>query len=128
MWVYPHFWYASDDEAEEEENWAETERRLFEQADRIDAAAARLRAGAPGRPDVFFVGFAGVAEQKVFAEELKLSEQRRHANATPPRDARCCSSTIGATATAGRSPPCTGCDARSSGRASAWTATRTCCS
>ncbi len=74
-WVYPHFWYAAEDESEDEGTWAEAERRLFEQADRIDAAAARLREGAPGRPDVFFVGFAGVAEQKVFAEELKLSEQ-----------------------------------------------------
>jgi hypothetical protein len=73
-WVYPHFWYAADDESEDGGTWADSERRLFEQADRIDAAAARLRDGAVGRPDVFFVGFAGVAEQKVFAEELKLSE------------------------------------------------------
>jgi hypothetical protein len=75
-WVYPHLWYASDDEEEDgDEAWADAERLLFEQADRIDAAAGRLAAGRPGLADVFFLGFAGVGEQKVFAEELRLSER-----------------------------------------------------
>jgi hypothetical protein len=75
-WAYPHLWYASDDEEEDgDEAWADAERLLFEQADRIDAAAGRLAAGRPGRADVFFLGFAGVGEQKVFAEELRLSER-----------------------------------------------------
>ncbi len=71
----PNMWYASQDDDEDQTRWAETERLLFEQADRIDGAAANLRAGEPGRPDVFFLGFAGVGEQKVFAEEIKLSER-----------------------------------------------------
>jgi hypothetical protein len=74
-WVHPHFWYADRDDDDREEPWAETERLLFAQPDRIDAAAARMAEARPHRPDVFFVGFAGVAEQKVFAEELKLTER-----------------------------------------------------
>lgn len=75
-WIYPHFWFAADaDEEEESGSRVEMERLLFEQADRIDAAAARMSAGTVDRPDVFFVGFAGVGEQKVFAEEIKLSER-----------------------------------------------------
>lgn len=74
VWVDPHVWYAYPDD--EESLWAhpeERERLFFEQADRIDAAVADLRAGEPGRPDVFFLGFAGVAEEKVFAEEIQLA-------------------------------------------------------
>lgn len=74
-WVYPHVWYAAREDGEESRPWRETERLLFEQADRIDAAAARLRPPDAHRPDVFFLGFAGVGEQKVFAEEVKLSER-----------------------------------------------------
>ena len=73
-YVYAHFWYA-DTEDDDSRGWSSTERLLFEQPDRIDAAASRLRAGEPGRPNVFFLGFAGVGEQKVFAEEAKLAER-----------------------------------------------------
>jgi hypothetical protein len=75
-WVYPHLWYGADDEEEAtEEDDSPDERLVLEQAERIDAAAARVASGRPHRPDVFFLGFAGVGEQKVFAEELKLSEK-----------------------------------------------------
>ena len=74
-WIEPHLWYAAEsDEEEDGDDSADDERLLFEQADRIDDAAAACGPGRPGRPDVFFLGFAGVAEQKVFAEEVKLSE------------------------------------------------------
>jgi hypothetical protein len=74
VWVHAHLWYATREEKGEADDFPKTETLLFEQADRIDAAAARLARGRPGRPDVFFLGFAGVGEQKVFAEEVKLSE------------------------------------------------------
>jgi hypothetical protein len=52
---------------------------LFDQRDQIDEAVDRMSAGAVGHasanPAVFFVGFAGVAEQRVFAEEIKLAAQ-----------------------------------------------------
>jgi len=71
-WVHPRLWYPDTDD--ETSGWKDSERLLFEQPDRIDAAAARLRPGDPDRPSVFFVGFAGTGGQKVFAEEAKLAE------------------------------------------------------
>lgn len=47
---------------------------LFDQRDRLDAALEAVAdSGGSARPSVFFVGFAGVASQKVFAEEIKLA-------------------------------------------------------
>lgn len=46
---------------------------LFDQRDQIDEAVDRMSVGASAGPAVFFVGFAGVAEQRVFAEEIKLA-------------------------------------------------------
>jgi hypothetical protein len=71
-WVHPSFWYDAYD-GEDADPLAD-ETLLFEQAGRIEEAAAHVAAGRPGRPDVFFLGFAGYGEQKVFAEELKLTE------------------------------------------------------
>jgi hypothetical protein len=73
-YVNPDLWYADtgDDEAG---GWTDSERLLFEQPDRVDAAAARVRPGDPDRPSVFFLGFAGTGEQRVFAEETKLAQR-----------------------------------------------------
>lgn len=73
-WVQSSFWYNAYDDADERGDPVADETLLFEQAARIDDAAARVAPGRPGRPDVFFMGFAGYGEQKVFAEELKLTE------------------------------------------------------
>ena len=48
---------------------------LFDQQRRIDAALGRVAAGDGSKPSVFFVGFAGVAAQKVFAEEINLASR-----------------------------------------------------
>lgn len=42
----------------------------------IDAQIARMPADASGQSRVFFVGFAGFGEERVFAEEIKLAAQR----------------------------------------------------
>ena len=73
-WVHPRLWYPDTGEGGRS-GWKDSERLLFEQPDRVDAAAARLRSGDPDRPSVFFVGFAGTGEQKVFAEETMLAER-----------------------------------------------------
>ncbi len=49
------------------------EQLLFDQQARLDEALDAVVPSDPGRPSVFFVGFAGVASQKVFAEEIKLA-------------------------------------------------------
>jgi hypothetical protein len=46
---------------------------LFDQRDQIDEVIDHMTPGTGAGPHVFFVGFAGVAEQHVFAEEIKLA-------------------------------------------------------
>jgi len=75
----PTFWYAGDANEEPEpsgkDSSAVAESLLFDQAHRIDMAIESIRRPASVDSAVFFVGFAGVGEQKVFAEEIKLAAQ-----------------------------------------------------
>jgi hypothetical protein len=64
---------ASDDQQAGDMPPSVAESLLFDQRDQIDEAVERMSAGASTNPAVFFVGFAGVAEQRVFAEEIKLA-------------------------------------------------------
>ena len=52
------------------------ERLLYAQPARLDAALARLEPRVPGRPNLFFLGFAGYGEQRVFAEEIRFASQQ----------------------------------------------------
>ena len=54
---------------------AQKETTLFEQADRIDAALDSIHRGASPAPQAFFVGFAGVGAEKVFAQEIGLASR-----------------------------------------------------
>jgi hypothetical protein len=51
------------------------ESALFEQADRIDDALEPIQRVDSGNSEAFFLGFAGVGEQKVFAQEIGLAER-----------------------------------------------------
>ncbi len=42
----------------------------------IDAAVARIAAGSAPGAQVYFLGFAGFGDERVFAEEIALAEQR----------------------------------------------------
>jgi hypothetical protein len=80
QYLTPQLWYPPDEAADAQTdaaqpattNWREMEPLLFEQAARIDNAVDAIE-----RPDVpaaaFFVGFAGVGEQRVFAREISLA-------------------------------------------------------
>ena len=46
---------------------------LFDERAQIDAAVDAMSPGLGNTPAVYFVGFAGVAEEHVFAEEIKLA-------------------------------------------------------
>jgi hypothetical protein len=46
---------------------------LFDQRRQIDEAVDAMTSNERNAPAVFFVGFAGVADQRVFAEEIKLA-------------------------------------------------------
>ncbi len=55
-----------------------SEALLYAQAERIAAALDTVKvSGAPG-PNLFFVGFAGYGDQRVFAQEIALAQQRIH--------------------------------------------------
>jgi len=54
---------------------AERETALFEQADRIDAALESVQRGHAANSEAFFLGFAGVGDEKVFAQEIGLASR-----------------------------------------------------
>jgi hypothetical protein len=53
----------------------DAESLLFEQADRIDQVLDTVGRGNSPKPRAFFLGFAGVGEQKVFAQEIRLASR-----------------------------------------------------
>lgn len=64
-------WYsAPPDEPEVKPHQAES--LLFDQRSKIDEIVQRFGASSGETPKVFFLGFAGVASQRVFAEEIKF--------------------------------------------------------
>jgi hypothetical protein len=54
---------------------AERETALFEQADRIDAALESVQRDPAANSEAFFLGFAGVGDEKVFAQEIGLASR-----------------------------------------------------
>lgn len=50
------------------------DRVFYEQGARVDAAVAALAAREPNEANVFFLGFAGFGDQRVFAEEATFAE------------------------------------------------------
>jgi Peptidase C13 family len=75
--VIPDVWAPAEIEsaAEGAENQADAETLLFQQSARIDQALADVRAAASAKPQGYFLGFAGVGEQKVFAQEISLASR-----------------------------------------------------
>ncbi len=71
VWAAPEVAEASDSGNAQ----ADAESLLFEQSRRIDQALATIRADASLKPESFFLGFAGVGEQKVFAQEIGLASR-----------------------------------------------------
>ena len=74
LYVHPTAWYAPE-KGDTRAEWESGERLLFEQPERIDRAVGKLGARDSGGPNVFFVGFAGYGEQRVFANEIELAER-----------------------------------------------------
>jgi hypothetical protein len=75
----PTLWAPAQTAAREDEDSATdvppaaAEELLFDQREAIDQAVERMTPGDGSGPAVFFVGFAGVGDQRVFAEEIKLA-------------------------------------------------------
>jgi len=81
FWFPPDEDIASSDDATDSgdsvdsTSWLRGEALLFAQPAKLDAALSKVSRSANHAPQTFFVGFAGVAEQKVFAEEIKLASK-----------------------------------------------------
>jgi hypothetical protein len=54
---------------------ADSETILFGQAGRIDEALSAVRQDTSSQPQAYFLGFAGVGEEKVFAQEIGLASR-----------------------------------------------------
>jgi len=74
--VIPDVWAPGEPRAEQAgESPVDGESLLFEQAARIDRALAAIHRGSATTPKAFFLGFAGVGDQKVFAQEIGLASR-----------------------------------------------------
>ena len=63
------------DQQAQDEDVATTESLLYDQPARIAAAVGRVAPAVPGKPHLYFVGFAGVGEQAVFKREARYAQQ-----------------------------------------------------
>jgi hypothetical protein len=75
--VIPDVWAAPEVEEAVVGNdaHADAETLMFEQSARIDQALAAVHADASPVPKGFFLGFAGVGDQRVFAQEIGLASR-----------------------------------------------------
>jgi len=73
----PGFWIERDPDPEmAAQTRRNNEQLVFEQSARLNADISSLAPRIAGQPNVFFLGFAGYARQKVFAEEIGLAAKR----------------------------------------------------
>ena len=76
MNAIPDVWNPRDADASvSDESISERETALFEQSDRIDDALESVHRDASAKPEAFFLGFAGVGDEKVFAQEIGLASR-----------------------------------------------------
>ena len=74
--VIPDLWSPRETQtAESGEGAADGEALLFAQAGRIDESLSAVTRDASPKSQAFFLGFAGVGEQKVFAQEIGLASR-----------------------------------------------------
>ena len=73
----PSVWSSApaEQEADRDLEPADAESLLFDQREAIDEAVDRMAENMGPKPAIFFVGFAGVSSQRVFAQEIKLAAQ-----------------------------------------------------
>jgi hypothetical protein len=71
----PSVWAPAPDEQDTEAGLApgDAESLLFDQREAIDEGVDRMAENIGPKPAIFFVGFAGVSSQRVFAQEIKLA-------------------------------------------------------
>jgi hypothetical protein len=73
--VIPDVWAPTETQAQNPGTGADGEALLFSQAGRIDESLAAVGHDAAPHPKAYFVGFAGVGDEKVFAQEIGLASR-----------------------------------------------------
>jgi len=74
--VIPDVWSSPETQAAEPgDAAADGEALLFSQQSRIDQSLAAIGRNTSSKPEAFFLGFAGVADEKVFAQEIGLASR-----------------------------------------------------
>jgi hypothetical protein len=68
-------WVADEGQQQDSEDDSATESLFYDQPARIAAAVARVRPSEPGKPAVYFVGFAGDGDQGVFRREARFASE-----------------------------------------------------
>jgi hypothetical protein len=83
LYINPGLWvYTGDADTELESGtnyqdaWRRIEELQFDQRTRIDAQVAQIAAHSAAGSQVYFVGFAGYGEQRVFAQEIGLAARQ----------------------------------------------------
>jgi len=83
LYINPTLWvYTGDDETEldgganYQDAWRRIEDLQFDQRARIDAQVAQIATHSAPGAQMYFVGFAGFGEQRVFAREIELAAGR----------------------------------------------------
>ena len=73
----PSMWAPApvEEQTENDLSAADAEAVMFDQRDMIDEAVDRMKQATGPQPAVYFIGFAGVSSQRVFAEEIELAAQ-----------------------------------------------------
>jgi hypothetical protein len=75
LYVDASLWTEPDSDDESTAVWQDGEEILFDQPARIDTALDKVAASSPDAPHNFFLGFAGVGEQRVFSQEIGLASK-----------------------------------------------------
>ncbi len=85
IYLDPSFWHYGEEQdpvspeetaAADPRDWARMEELQFEQQSRIDEELDRIDKLPKKSPAMYFVGFAGYGEQRVFTEEIELAAKR----------------------------------------------------
>ena len=83
LYINPTLWaYTGDEDAEldgganYQDAWRRIEELQFDQRARIDAEVAQIATQSAPGAQMYFVGFAGYGEQRVFAREIELAGRR----------------------------------------------------
>jgi hypothetical protein len=77
LFLTPSFWMSPEAGMEaEEQAWSDRDQLAYGQSLRVDAALKSLSRAEGASSQMFFLGFAGYGDQRVFAEEISMAAAR----------------------------------------------------